>query len=190
MATGRQAQAQAGAGVAGAEGDQTAAWLAAAEEARRRFAPGGVLAREQWRELSIMEAFQAMLRGEAPAAPIAEVLDYFPVTFEPGVAVFQGTPQPSHYNPMGTVHGGYITTLLDSAMFCAVATLLPKGVGATSLELKVNFSRPITDKTGPVRAEGKTVSVGKQIGIAEGRLVDARGNLLAFATTTCLIFPM
>lgn len=169
--------------------DHTEAWLAEAAALRQRMVKGDVVPREKWRDLSIMEAFQAMLKGEVPPAPIGDLLDYIPVRFAPGEAVFQGTPDPTHYNPMGTVHGGYITTLLDSAMFCAVATLLPKGMAATTLELKVNFSKAVTGGTGPVRAEGKAISVGRQIGIAEGRLVDARGNLLAFATTTCMIFP-
>jgi uncharacterized protein (TIGR00369 family) len=88
------------------------------------------------------------------------------------------------------VHGGYIATLLDSAVGCAVQTMIAKGFGYTTLELKLNYLRPVTDRTGPVRAEGRVINVSRQIGTAEGRLVDAGGKLYAHATTTCLIFPI
>jgi len=88
------------------------------------------------------------------------------------------------------VHGGYAATLLDSCMGCAVHTMLPAGKGYATLELKVNYIRAMTDKTGLVRAEGKVISVGNQAVVAEGRLIDSSGKLLAFATTTCLIFPI
>ena len=104
--------------------------------------------------------------------------------------MFQGTPKKDFYNPLGSVHGGYAATLLDSCVGCAVHSTLPAQTGYTTVELKVNYIRPLTADTGPVRAEGKVVSVGRQIGIAEGRIHDAGGKLYAFATTTCLIFPI
>jgi uncharacterized protein (TIGR00369 family) len=117
-------------------------------------------------------------------------MDFVPIEGEPGRIVFQGTPGRQHYNPIGSVHGGYFCTLLDSAVGCAVQSMLPKGMGYTTLELKVNLIRALTDKTGPVRAEGKVIQVGGRVGIAEGRIIDADGKLYAHASTTCLIFPL
>jgi uncharacterized protein (TIGR00369 family) len=97
-------------------------------------------------------------------------------------------PQHRHYNPIGSVHGGFHATLLDSCVACAVQTTLEAGQGYTTIELKVNYIRALTDRVGPVRAEGKVIHAGKQIGTAEGKLVDADGKLYAHATTTCLIF--
>ena len=107
---------------------------------------------------------------------------------EPGHAVFQGRPQPRHYNPLGTVHGGWFATLLDSAVGCAVHSSLPAGKGYTTLELKVNIVRALTDQVPLVRAEGTVVHGGRQVATAEGRLVGPDGKLYAHATTTCLIF--
>jgi uncharacterized protein (TIGR00369 family) len=125
-----------------------------------------------------------------PIAHIGKTLGFFPVEGEPGRIVFQGTPAREHYNPLGSVHGGYFCTLLDSAVGCAVQSMLPKGFGYTTLEIKVNLIRAMTDKTGPVRAEGKVIQVGKQVGTAEGRIVDANGKVYAHATTTCLVFAL
>jgi uncharacterized protein (TIGR00369 family) len=117
-------------------------------------------------------------------------MDFIPVEGEPGRIVFQGSPGQQHYNPLGSVHGGYFCTLLDSAVGCAVHSVLPQGMGYTTLELKVNLIRALTAGTGPVRAEGKVIQVGNRVGIAEGRIVDAEGKLYAHATTTCLVFPL
>jgi len=119
-----------------------------------------------------------------------QTLDFVPVEAERGRMVYQGTPKSDYYNPIGSVHGGYIATLLDSALGCAVQTMLERGFGYTTLELKVNYVRPLTDRTGPVRAEANVVNVSRQIGVAQGRLVDAAGRMYAWASTTCLIFPM
>ncbi|MCZ7656233.1 MAG: PaaI family thioesterase [Rhodocyclaceae bacterium] len=100
----------------------------------------------------------------------------------------RGHPTRTHFNPIGTIHGGWQATLLDSCMACAVQTQLEAGQAFTSLEIKINFLRAMTDKVGPVRAEGKVIQVGRQIGIAEGSLYDAAGKLYAHGTTTCLIF--
>jgi uncharacterized protein (TIGR00369 family) len=104
--------------------------------------------------------------------------------------LFEGTPALEHYNPLGTVPGGYAATLLDSCMGCAVHTTLPKGVGYATLEFKVSLVRALTADTGRVRAEGKVVSSGRRVATAEGRLTDADGRLLAHATTTCLVFEL
>ncbi|MBM3556012.1 MAG: PaaI family thioesterase [Alphaproteobacteria bacterium] len=123
-------------------------------------------------------------------APIGRTLDFRPVKFEHGVAVFEGFPAEFHYNPIGTVHGGFAATLLDSALGCAVHTTLKPGMAYTTVELKVNYVRALTAKTGPVTCEGRVVHVGGRIGTAEARLVDRAGKLYAHGTTTCLIFPM
>ncbi|EJT85890.1 phenylacetic acid degradation-related protein [Pseudomonas putida S11] len=102
--------------------------------------------------------------------------------------VFQGRPQVRHYNPMGTVHGGWYATILDSAVGCAIHTTLPAGKAYTTLELKVNMVRALTADVAVVRAEGKVIQVGRQVAIAEGRIIGPDGKLYAHATTTCLIF--
>ncbi|MES2105427.1 MAG: PaaI family thioesterase [Pseudomonadota bacterium] len=165
-------------------------WLAQEAEVRTRVAGYGVSTLEQMKSRSGFEFLRAIIDGELPAAPIAETLGFFIVEGEPGRIVFQGTPGREHYNPLGSVHGGYFCTLLDSAVGCAVQSVLPKGTGYTTLEIKVNLIRALTDKTGPVRAEGKVIQVGSRVGTAEGRIIDANGKLYAHATTTCLIFPL
>lgn len=150
----------------------------------------GVTPFDQLKNYSGIEFLQNILNGTLPPAPIGRTLNFIPVEVEPGRVVFQGTPELAHYNPIGSVHGGYFCTLLDSAVACAVQTMLPKGMGYTTVELKVNLVRALTDKTGPIRAEGKVIQVGNRIGIAEGRITDAFGKLYAHATTTCLIVPL
>ena len=112
------------------------------------------------------------------------------ISADKGHVVFQGTPEHRHYNPIGSVHGGFHATLLDSCVGCAVHTTLEAGQGYTTLELKVNYVRALTDRVGPVRAEGKVIHVGKQVATAEGRIVDVQGRLYAHASTTCLVFPL
>jgi len=165
-------------------------WISEESAMRARLGPVGVSTREQLRERSGIDFLSGIGRGETPVPPIGELMGFIPIEAEPGRVVFQGTPGPQHYNPLGTVHGGYAATLLDSCVGCAVHSMLPAGKGYTTLELKVNFIRALTSTVGPVRAEGKVVTVGGQIGIAEGRLTDANGKLYAFATTTCLIFTI
>jgi len=170
--------------------ETVAAWLAREAEVRAKLGPAGVATLEQLKESSGMEFLQRIWSGELPSAPIGHTMDFVPIEGQPGRVVFQGTPGRQHYNPIGSVHGGYFCTLLDSAVGCAIQTMLPKGTGYTTLELKVNLIRALTDRTGPVRAEGKVVQVGGRVGIAEGRIIDADGKLYAHATTTCLIFPL
>ena len=140
------------------------------------------------RQLRGMDYIQAIFAGELPAPPISELMGFRGVLAEPGRAVFEMEPGPQHYNPIGSVHGGVALTLLDSAMGCAVHTLLEAGVGYTTLEVKTNFVRPITADTGPIRCEGVVIHRGSRIATAEGKLTDAAGKLLAHGTTTCLIF--
>jgi len=114
-------------------------------------------------------------------------MDFQLVELEEGRAVFAVDPAEYHYNPIGVVHGGLAATLLDSAMGCAVHSMLPAGTGYTTLELKVNFIRAMTAETGRVRAEGKLIHLGSRTATAEGRVIDESGKLYAQATTTCLI---
>lgn len=135
-----------------------------------------------------LDLMRGILSGDLPGAPIAKVLNFFPVEIDDGRAVFEGRPHPDFFNPIGSVHGGWTATLLDSCVACAVHSALPAGKGYTTVELKVNFVRAVMPDSGPLRAEGKVIHVGGRLGTAEGRLTDAAGRLYAHATTTCLIF--
>ena len=150
----------------------------------------GVTPLEEIRRISGLELMQGLIAGKYPAPPIMRALDFTLDRVEHGVAVFSGEAKFDHYNPIGTVHGGWVATLLDSCMGCAMHTTLQPGQGYTSLEIKVNFVRPLLDKTGRVSAEGRVIYAGSRTGTAEGKLTDAGGKLLAHATTTCLIFPL
>ncbi|MGQ2978419.1 MAG: PaaI family thioesterase [Polaromonas sp.] len=137
-----------------------------------------------------LEVMQAMLAGALPFPHIAETLDFSLVEVAPGKAVFQGTPQLKHYNPLGSVHGGWYATLLDSALGCAVHTMMPAGRAYTTAELGVNIVRAASDKTGPLRAIGTVIHCGRQLATAEARIVGPDGKLYAHATTTCLVFEV
>ena len=145
---------------------------------------------EQARAMDGMTMFTEMLAGRLPAPPICRTLGMALAEIEPGRVVFAYTPVFEHYNPLGSVHGGIVATLLDSVMGCCVHTTLKAGTGYTTVEIKVNYVRAMTDKTGPVRAEGRIINVGSRIATSEGKLMDATGRLLAHGTTTCLIFPL
>jgi uncharacterized protein (TIGR00369 family) len=135
-----------------------------------------------------LDYLRAIASGELPPPPMAVLLNMGPVEIEPGRAVFEGSPGEEHYNPIGVVHGGYAATVLDSALGCAVHTMLPAGVGYTTLSLETKFVRPLTRATERVRAVAEVVHRGRRQATAEGRLVDAvTGKLLAHATATCLI---
>lgn len=173
--------------------DQLAAWIA--EEAtiseRLDAGPGpGVAQREQIAGKTGLEIMGAMLRAEIPYAPIAKTLSFQLIEIGPGRSVFQGRPLAEHLNPLGTIHGGWFATLLDSALGCAVHTMLPAGHGYTTAELGVNLVKALTPKVQRVRAEGKVLHCGRQLATAEARLVGADGTLYAHATTTCLVFEL
>ena len=157
---------------------------------KRNTLPHGVTPIDQVRHLSGLEFMQGILEGRFPPPPICAALEFELVEVEHGRAVFEGVPEFAFYNPIGVVHGGYAATLLDSCMGCAVHTSMPPGLAYTTLEFKINFVRAITDQTGRVRAEGTLIHGGKRAATAEGHLYDARGKLLAHATTTCLVFPI
>jgi len=150
----------------------------------------GLIPIEIWRTEKPIDVFRKMIARELPAPPIGESFDFLLTQIETGRAVFEGKPHGKFYNPLGTIHGGFITTLLDSAMACAIHSTLEAGKGSTSVEIKVNFVRPIFEKTGSLRAVGETVNVGRQIASAEGKLIGADGKLYAHGTTTCFIFDL
>ncbi|UUZ76699.1 PaaI family thioesterase [Polaromonas sp. P1(28)-13] len=169
-------------------------WMEQSAAVRARMLEGGGkpgLARpEQVAGKTGMEVMQAMLAGELPYPHIAETLDFSLIEVEPGKAIFQGTPQLMHYNPLGSVHGGWYATLLDSAVGCAVHTMMPAGRAYTTAELSINIVRAASHKSGPLRAIGTVIHCGRQMATAEGRIVGPDGKLYAHATTTCLVFEV
>jgi len=164
-----------------------AAWQAREAQLRERGVAPGLGRPEQFIGRSGMEIFEAMLRGEIPIPPISGTLDFLLVEAEPGHVQFQGKPAFAHYNPMGSVHGGWIATLLDSALACAVHTLLPVGKSYTTVELKVNYVKALTDRVPLVRAIGDIIYSGGKIGTSQGKLIGPYGTLFAHATTTCIV---
>lgn len=168
--------------------DDWAREAAAIHERLRRGRGAGVATREEAAGLSGLQLLQAMLRGELPYSHIGETLDFLLVEVSHGRAVFQGLPQRKHLNPMGTVHGGWYATLLDSAVGCAVHSTMPAGRAYTTAELSVNLVRGAVPEREPLRAIGQVIHVGRQLATAEGRIVDAAGKVYAHATTTCLVF--
>jgi uncharacterized protein (TIGR00369 family) len=135
-----------------------------------------------------LEQLRLIFSGAAGYEGIAKTLDFRPVELESGRVVFEGTPDERVYNPIGTVHGGYAATLLDSALACAVHSKLSSSQGYTTLELKIAYHRALTKDSFTVRAEGKVVSMGRRAAFAEGRLTDSEGRLCASATSTLLVF--
>jgi uncharacterized protein (TIGR00369 family) len=150
----------------------------------------GVASLDVMKSLSGLEFLQRIADGRLPRPPISATLNFALVSVAKGSAVFEGTPQPGHYNPIGSIHGGIAATLLDSCMACAVQSNLAQGFGYTTLEFKISFLRGMTAETGKVRAEGRTLSSGRRVATAEGKLVDGQGRLLATGTTTCLIMEL
>lgn len=173
---------------------QLDAWLAAEaavrDSHRRHGATAGVAAREVVLGIDGLTLMQRNLSGELPHAAIAETLDFLLVEVDRGRAVFQGAPGPKHLNPMGGIHGGWYATLLDSALGCAVHTMMPVGRAYTTAELSVNLVKAIPPALPRVRAEGRVLHCGRQLATAEARLVGPDGTLYAHGTTTCLVFEM
>lgn len=148
----------------------------------------GTITADKLQSLSGLEIISAMIAGDLPGPPIAGLMGFRLIEAEKGHAVFEGTPGPNLLNPLGAVHGGYALTLIDSACGCALHTELGAGIGYTTVETKVNFTRPIDPNGGPVRCEGRVLSRGRQIGTAEAYLRSAEGKLLAHGTSTLIIF--
>lgn len=138
--------------------------------------------------LTGMEVFERMFAGQLPMPPMAQTLGFIALSVEHGRAVFQGTPSLDYYNPLGSIHGGWFASMLDSCVGVAVHSTLEAGKGYTTLELSVNIVRGLTDRVPLVRAEGFIVHRGGQVATAEGRLTGPDGRLYAHATTTCLVF--
>jgi len=136
-----------------------------------------------------LEYLKLVVDGKIANPPIAQLMNFRAVEVEHGRIVFAGTPTIDVYNLIDTVHGGFAATMLDSALACAILSTVDSETSFTTLEIKINYSRPMTVDTGEVRAEGKVIQVGRRVATAEGRLTDPAGKLLAFATTTCLIVP-
>src|SRR3569833_2825954 len=150
----------------------------------------GVTLTQVMASMSGLDFVRAIFDGKLPPPPIMQNVEPFDQTAEHGHVVFHSVPGFRHYNPIGSVHGGYAAILLDSAMGLAVQTTLPAGPGYTTLVFKISFIKGMTENTGPVRTEGKTFSVGRRAAPAEARITDANGRLLAHATTTCLVFEI
>lgn len=168
-------------------------WIAEERAALERLEAGpgpGVARYEEIASRTGLEVMQAMIDGEIPYAAIARTLDFTIIEASAGRAVFQGTPLAQHLNPLGTIHGGWIATLLDSALGCAIHTMMPVGRSYTTAELGVNYVKAVTPKVQRVRAEGKVIHCGRQLATAEARVVGADGTLYAHATTTCLVFEL
>jgi uncharacterized protein (TIGR00369 family) len=143
---------------------------------------------EAGRALSGLDYLQKIVSGELPRPPIGALMNFEITELSEGHAVFAVEPAEYHYNPIGVVHGGLAATLLDSAMGCAVHSRLPAGASYTTLEIKVNYIRPMMAETGRVRCEANVIHIGGRTATAEGRVVDENGKLYAHATTTCIIF--
>ena len=142
-------------------------------------------------QMAGLDYVRAVQSGEIPPPPIAVVMNFSIAELEEGRAVFIGEPGEEHYNPIGVVHGGYASTILDSALGCAVHTTCPAGVGYTSQTLEVKYLRPITRDTGAVRAEADVIHRGRKTATAEAKLTSVEtGKLLATGTSTCLIFGL
>jgi uncharacterized protein (TIGR00369 family) len=152
--------------------------------------PYGVVPAKTALTLTGMQLLLGVKDSALPAPPIQQTLDFRLIEVARGYTVFAGSPKLEHYNPLGSVHGGYTAALLDSCMACAVHSTLEAGYSYATLEIKINYVRAITADTGEVRAEGKVIHSGKRIATAEGRLIDSTGKLYAHGTTTCLILAL
>lgn len=137
-----------------------------------------------------LEFMQAMLDGKLPAPPITRTMGFLITKVEKGYAQAEAIPSFDYYNPIGSVHGGYAATLMDTVLGVSVHTMMEKGQGYTTLEFKISFIKAMTKDTGPIRAEGRVLSAGRRAATAEAHLKDANGRLLAHATTTCLVFDI
>ena len=167
-----------------------AAWQAAEQAIRGKLAAPGTLSLAQVSELQPQEFFERIGNGELPCPPFGHLVDFIPLEWEPGRFVFQGTPDARHYNPLGSVHGGYAATLLDSCMGCAIHTRLKPGQGYTTTDLRISYVRALSGHVGPIRAEGRIVHLGRSTALAEGRLYDVDERLYAVGSTTCLILSL
>lgn len=140
-------------------------------------------------DLSGIEFLNRISAGELPLPPLSSATGIMPVETGDGWAVFEMEPAEWHYNPIGSVHGGILSTIADSALGCAVQTRLPAGTGYTSLDLTIKFTRPANLDSGVLRCRGEVVTMGRRTATATATIVDARERIVAHAVTTCLLFP-
>lgn len=150
----------------------------------------GVADLEEIRALSGLEYLKGICERRFPAPTIGRALQFRLCEVGERTATFTGVPSADYLNPLGTVHGGYAATILDSALACAVHTLCPAGFGSTSIELKINFVRAIAPTTGRLFCKGEVIHPGRQIATSQARLVDESGKLYAHGTQTCSIFKI
>jgi uncharacterized protein (TIGR00369 family) len=137
--------------------------------------------------LSGLEFITALAEGRIAPAPIAALLNMRPVRAERGLVVFECVPDESVYNPIGVVHGGLLCTLADSVAGCAVHTTLPAGTGYTSIDITVNYTRPVTLDSGTLTATGRVTKPGRRVALATAEITDAAGRLVATASSNCLV---
>jgi uncharacterized protein (TIGR00369 family) len=155
---------------------RTYSWASPAEHADLLATTGG------------LELLRRMAAGELPPPPVMSLIDLTGMEVEEGSVTFRLLPREFHYNPLGTMHGGVISTLLDSAAACSLHSTLPAGVGYTSLDLNVKFLRPVTLDSGQLACTGGVLQRGRRTALTEARLTDAAGRLVAHATSSCMIF--
>ena len=141
-------------------------------------------------DLDGIEFMKKIAAGELPAAPIGSHFAMELIDVGPGTCTFRCRPDESHYNPIGMVHGGLVCTLLDSALGCATHTLLPAGTGYTSIEIKINYLRPVTADSGPLICTGRVTKPGRRVTFAEGEVLDSQGKVVATASGSLLVFPL
>ena len=165
-------------------------WLALEQAALQKRSTATVNTASPWRSKTGLQGILGMLEGQIPPAPMAHPMNFFLVEVSEGRVIFQGRPQPAHLNPMGTVHGGWYATILDSALGCAVHTMLPVGRAYTTSQLNLQLVRSIPLGEQRVQAVGEVVHCGRQIATAQGQLRGPDGTLYAHATCTCLIFDI
>jgi uncharacterized protein (TIGR00369 family) len=140
--------------------------------------------------LSGLDVFTRVASGELPPPPVADTLGFSRIEATDGSVTVYLEPREFHFNPIGSMHGGVISAVLDTAAGCSVHTTLPAGIAYTSLDLHTRFLRPVTLSSGTLRCVGRVVSRGRQTALAEAHLYDAADKLVAHATSTCLIFPI
>ena len=134
-----------------------------------------------------IDAIRAIAASERTRPPISVLMNFSITEVEEGRVVVEGYPGEEHYNPIGVVHGGFALTIFDTAMSCSIHTLLPAGVGYTTTDVQVRFIRGVTVATGTVRCEGRALHVGRSTAVAEAKMYDAEGRLLAIGTTACAV---
>ncbi|GGK85729.1 PaaI family thioesterase [Mangrovihabitans endophyticus] len=140
--------------------------------------------------LSGLDMLRSLAKGDLPRPPVMELLDAEGVDAEHGRVTFALEPREFHYNPLGTVHGGVISTMLDTAAACAVHSMLPAGVSYTTLDLNVKFLRPVTVESGRLTCTGEVIQRGRRTALAQARMVDTAGRLVAHATSSCMILEV